>query len=107
MKMFKKKSDLSLPPLPKPPKTEQMIEDINSADDNDPVFLEGSCKRMFDERTKTDEKFEIVKECIGANQDLNGLIIKTGEKLTRLQNSRDELQEMTESIKNKVAGALD
>lgn len=39
MKMFKNKSDLSLPPLPKPPTLDQMIEDVMSADIRDPVFL--------------------------------------------------------------------
>uniref|UniRef100_A0A1B6M1Y7 Uncharacterized protein n=1 Tax=Graphocephala atropunctata TaxID=36148 RepID=A0A1B6M1Y7_9HEMI len=104
--MFKKKSDLSLPPLPKPPTTEQMIEDINAADVNDAVFLEGSCKRMFDERRKTDVQFETVKEYIGANHNLHDMIKETEEKLTRLQNSRDELCQMTERIKNRAGGVL-
>lgn len=37
--MFKNKSDLSLPPLPKPPIIDQMIDDVKSADVRDPVFL--------------------------------------------------------------------
>lgn len=39
MNVFKKRSDISLPPLPKPPTNEQIIEDIKSSTINDPAFL--------------------------------------------------------------------
>lgn len=71
------------------------------------LFLsEGSCQKMFEERTKVDLKYESVKELIEANHSLNDLIKETGEKLSRLQSSRDELQEMAGKIKLQADQAL-
>lgn len=39
MNVFRKTSDLSFPPLPKPPNIEQMTEDIKQSDANDPIYL--------------------------------------------------------------------
>lgn len=69
-------------------------------------FLEGSCKRMFEERTKLDIKFETVKEFIGVSDSLNILVKETEEKLSRLQSNREELDEMRENIKEQAVKAL-
>lgn len=70
------------------------------------LFLEGSCKRMFEERTKLDIKFETVKEFIGVSDSLNILVKETEEKLSRLQSNREELDEMRENIKEQAVKAL-
>ncbi|XP_054257650.1 UPF0449 protein C19orf25 homolog [Macrosteles quadrilineatus] len=105
--MFKKKSELSFPPLPVPPTNDQIIEDIKGAATNDPVFVEGSSKKMFEECSELDLKFESVKEFIEANHTLKNLLKETEQKLQEVQKNRDELREMAESIKLKAAKALE
>lgn len=61
---------------------------------------------MFEDRTKVDVKYETVKEFIEANNSLNDLVKETGEKLSRLQTSRDEFQEMAGKIKLQAVQAL-
>lgn len=61
---------------------------------------------MFEDRTEVDLNYETVKEFIEANHNLNDLIKDTAEKLTTLQSSRDELQEMAGKIKQQAVQAL-
>lgn len=67
---------------------------------------EESCSKMFEEHTPLDVKYESVKEFIETNHRLNNLLKETGGKLTSLQSSRDQLQQVVKEIQIQASQAL-
>lgn len=56
---------------------------------------------MFDEHTPIDIKFSTLKEFIEASQSLKSLMKETGEKISTLQSSKQDVEETTEKIKEQ------
>lgn len=102
--MFKKKNDL--PPRPKPPTNEQILEDISNSASDDPVFKECTRYNLDDEINTVDASYLRIKEFIEVNRNLKSILIVLKDQNSSLQNSIVELQSMAEHIRQQATEAL-
>ncbi|XP_075212331.1 uncharacterized protein LOC142319206 [Lycorma delicatula] len=103
--MFKKKNEL--PPWPKPPTNDQMLEDITSAPPDDPVFSEfSSQKKNSSDKSNVDITYDLVRKFLNASKKLEKSLTSLQEQNDLLQVNDTELRKMADDIRQRAEDAL-
>ncbi|RZF31856.1 hypothetical protein LSTR_LSTR009503 [Laodelphax striatellus] len=103
--MFKKKTDLA--PWPKPPTNDQVLEDVNSAPKDDPVFEEESTTKSASAyRNESDAAYERLKGFLIVNKSLEKVMCDLEDRNNCLQGYSTDLQKMVEDIRQTAFEAL-
>uniref|UniRef100_A0A1B6DRC7 Uncharacterized protein n=1 Tax=Clastoptera arizonana TaxID=38151 RepID=A0A1B6DRC7_9HEMI len=100
--MFRKKNEL--PPPPKQPTNEQILEDLAKAGSKDPIFLEGD--NDSEDQSDLNEHFINVKMFLESNKNLLNLISNLEDKKENLLVCNSELQNVAEDIRQQALNAL-
>ncbi|XP_022198999.1 UPF0449 protein C19orf25 [Nilaparvata lugens] len=103
--MFKKKTDLA--PWPKPPTNDQVLEDVNLATKDDPVFEEElPTKTASTNRNESDVGYERLKGFLDVNKSLEKVMCDLEDRNSCLQGYSTDLQKMVEDIRQTAFEAL-
>nr|CAD7602670.1 unnamed protein product [Timema genevievae] len=102
--MFKKKANL--PPRPKAPTVEQLLEDLINAPHDDVVFSQLHGPTPAEDSTDLEAVFVRVKSFMAANSQLRNLVHKLETQTAGLQAGDLELQAMAQEIRRQAQDAL-
>lgn len=107
--MFAKKKP-DIPPRPKIPTVEQIIEDIEHSSPDDSLFqrsFAGDVKQeTFTQQTEADTVYAMVKEFVDVNTSLKETLHKLQDQNEALKISDLELKAMAEDIRKQALDAL-
>ncbi|XP_023711062.1 UPF0449 protein C19orf25-like [Cryptotermes secundus] len=120
--MFKKKHNI--PPRPKPPVTEQILDDINNAPEDDVVFMvmtstsdsskncsaavsdTPSSQIVIENISNPEAVYQKVQSFLEVNSNLQTVMQKLQAQKKSLVTSDSELKKMAEDIRRQATDAL-